>query len=202
MSIRAHSGKAVAVLAFSLLGVLVAGAIVSFVFRAQAIDAQAIFAQAESRAAGAEVALEEGQEATRLAENKLESARASAQQRASDFADARFYCDVTDNAIVFDDVRWCDVSEQRLDELEDADREVARLGTELQISEDALPQLEADLEAALDETTSSRTAAQSAESLFNVAFVAWVTLSALLATATLVALLWGRQPEPAEASRS
>lgn len=193
MSLRTRSGSITLTLSAVLIGIFTLGAVATFVFRAQAESSQDAFVKAQSEAVAASDALQAGIEATRLAENRFSTAAQVAQQKAVDFADARFYCDATNNAIVYDDVRWCDVSAQRLTELEGAERDLARLRTELQIAEDELPKLEADVEATLDEETSSRAAADSTRTIYSSSLIAWVVLSALCAAAALATLVFRRQ---------
>lgn len=181
------------VLALTTIAIAIAGGAIASVLHIQSSSATLALASAEVDARAVEEEFEGAQIDIREREARLDGAIQYAANAASDFASARGLCNTTNNAVAFGDVRWCDVSSQRLEELNAADRDVVRYEIELSIAKDNLTNLEADREASLDLVSRLTDQADQAETRFSAVSMVGGIIVALLTLSTGIAYAFRRQ---------
>jgi hypothetical protein len=197
MNDRAGGATAVWVLAGATLLTTFAGAAIVVALDAQSGDAQAQQQSAASAAGEGESSVQEAQEGVRSTEARLRTAGQTAENKASELADARYYCDLTDNAIAFANVRWCEIQGDRYEELVIADRDLARYTTEVSIAEDQLVTASAASEAAHDELAGRAQTATTANAAYSAAFASITGLAVVLAITTALTFVLTRKRKKA-----
>jgi hypothetical protein len=197
MNDRAGKATAVWVLAGATLLTTFAGAAIVVALGIQSGDAQAQLELSTSFAGEGEGAVQEAQEGVRSTEARLRTARQTAAHKASEFADAYYYCVLRDNAIAFANFRWCEISRDRDGELRIAERDLARYTTEVSIAEDQLVTASAASEAAQDELAGRAQTATTASAAYSAAFASITGLAVVLAITTALTFVLTRRRKKA-----